>query len=127
MGIGFGFRFYDDAEKTRARMRAEIDRDVAQNQVFLSDRLNHGGRLAWLERLRAAVASGTERSLSDSIRGLMNSTYMRRKPRSFDEYVEVQVPWNAHEVLGEGEFNRFYIRALCLRAIEEGRYLEIYR
>jgi hypothetical protein len=27
---------------------------------------------------------------------------------------------NAHEMLAEGEFNRFYIRALCLRAIEDG-------
>jgi hypothetical protein len=74
MGIGFGFKFYDDAEKTRAHMRAEIERDVAQNQVFLSDRLNHGGRIVWLEKLRAAVASGSERSLSDSVRGLMNPT-----------------------------------------------------
>jgi len=27
---------------------------------------------------------------------------------------------NAHEMLAEGEFNRFYIRALCARAIEDG-------
>jgi hypothetical protein len=27
---------------------------------------------------------------------------------------------NAHEMLAEGEFNRFYIRAICLRAIEDG-------
>jgi hypothetical protein len=27
---------------------------------------------------------------------------------------------NAHEMLAEGEFNRFYIRAVCLRAIKEG-------
>lgn len=27
---------------------------------------------------------------------------------------------NAHETLAEGEFNRFYIRAVCLRALQEG-------
>jgi hypothetical protein len=127
MGIGFGFRYYDDEAKTRERMLAEIDYDVAQQHLFLSDRLNHGGRVAWLEMLRAAVKSGTERGLSDSIRGRLNPTYLRRKPRSFDDYVEVRMPHNAHEVLGEGEFNRFYIRALCLRAREEGRSLVIYR
>lgn len=37
------------------------------------------------------------------------------------------MPSNAHETLSEGEFNRFYIRALCLRAINEGRELEVYR
>jgi hypothetical protein len=35
---------------------------------------------------------------------------------------------NAHEMLGEGEFNRFYIRGLCLRAIEDGiPDVEVYR
>ena len=33
----------------------------------------------------------------------------------------------ASRLLAEGEFNRFYMRALCLRAIEEGRTLEVYR
>ena len=28
------------------------------------------------------------------------------------------MPSNAHEILAEGEFNRFYIRALCLRAVD---------
>lgn len=30
-------------------------------------------------------------------------------------------------MLAEGEFNRYYIRALCLRAIEEGKKLKVYR
>ena len=34
---------------------------------------------------------------------------------------------DAAAVMAEGEFNRFYIRALCIRAIDEGRELEIYR
>ncbi len=40
----------------------------------------------------------------------------------------VKVPRNAHETLAEGEFNRFYIRGLCRRAIDEGlSALEVYR
>jgi hypothetical protein len=27
---------------------------------------------------------------------------------------------NAHEMLAEGEFNRFYIRGLCVRALADG-------
>jgi hypothetical protein len=33
----------------------------------------------------------------------------------------VKVPINAHLTLVEGEFNRFYMRGLCLRAVEEDK------
>jgi hypothetical protein len=33
----------------------------------------------------------------------------------------VKVPITAHLTLVEGEFNRFYMRGLCLRAVEEGK------
>lgn len=34
--------------------------------------------------------------------------------------IQVKVPITAAETLSEGEFNRFYIRGLCARAIEDG-------
>lgn len=34
-------------------------------------------------------------------------------------YALADVPYTAAGTLAEGEFNRFYIRGLCLRAIEE--------
>lgn len=38
------------------------------------------------------------------------------------------VPHNAHITLADGEFNRFYLRALCVRADQDGiEHLEIYR
>lgn len=40
---------------------------------------------------------------------------------------EKAVPSNAAELLAEGEFNRYYCRALCLRAIAEKRNLTVYR
>lgn len=33
----------------------------------------------------------------------------------------MKVPINAPQRLAEGEFNRFYIRGLCLRALDEGK------
>jgi hypothetical protein len=39
----------------------------------------------------------------------------------------VKVPYTAAQTLSEGEFNRYYIRALCLRALKEERELEVYR
>jgi len=41
--------------------------------------------------------------------------------------VIARVPLNAHLILAEGEFNRFYIRALCRKAISKGKIIEVYR
>lgn len=39
-----------------------------------------------------------------------------------------KVPVTAPDTLAEGEFNRFYVRGLCLRAIEKGiPEMEVYR
>ena len=37
------------------------------------------------------------------------------------------VPSDAHTTLAEGEFNRFYLRAICLKALEIGAEIEVYR
>jgi hypothetical protein len=42
--------------------------------------------------------------------------------------IVARVPITAAETLGEGEFNRFYIRALCVHAINDGiKTLIVYR
>jgi hypothetical protein len=42
----------------------------------------------------------------------------RKKPTG--GFTSAKVPVNAAEILAEGEFNRFYARGLCLRAVAEG-------
>jgi hypothetical protein len=42
----------------------------------------------------------------------------KRKPKG--GFTMAAVPVNAAETMAEGEFNRFYIRALCQRAIDSG-------
>ena len=42
--------------------------------------------------------------------------------------ISSRIPSNANEILAEGEFNRFYIRALCRRVIAEKiNELEVFR
>lgn len=36
------------------------------------------------------------------------------------------MPSNAHNTLAEGEFNRFYLRGLCLEALQQGKMIEVY-
>jgi|SRR5438093_440866 len=58
--------------------------------------------------------------------GRINATEERRKPKG--GFTTVRVPVTTPEMLAEGEFNRFYLRGLCLRAVAEGiSYLVIHR
>ena len=59
-------------------------------------------------------------------RGYMKNYEQREKPGG--GFTTAKVPKTAPETLGEGEFNRFYARGLCVRVIEEGmNQVEVYR
>ena len=116
--MGLSYVHLDD--RTRNLMIAEIDRDIAVNSLFLSDNLSPQGRADYPELLRTAVRTGTDDALAAAIRGRLNSHEKPRKLKSGEFSKPPVMRSNAHEMLAEGEFNRFYIRALCARAIEDG-------
>lgn len=113
---------------TRTLMVEELEVDVASGVLYLSPRLNDRGLAEYEQLLRTAFSSGNDKSLADEIRSrnLLNATEQRRKPGG--GFSMVRVPVSAPETLAEGEFNRFYARALCRRALDEGAVtLLIYR
>ena len=115
-------------EFTRTLMVEELEIDVANGDLYLSQRLNHRGHVEYEQLLRTAFEEGDYQSLADDIRsrGLLNATEQRQRPKG--GYSTASVPVNAPETLAEGEFNRFYIRALCRRAIDDGvDTVKIYR
>ena len=71
--------------------------------------------------------NGTDASLANQIRinACLNDTFQRRNPRG--GFTTVTMPVNAPETLAEGEFNRFYIRGVCIRALSLHRDVIIYR
>lgn len=101
-------------------MSSEIERDIAANKLFLSDNLNGQGRIDYPHLLGNAARSGSDLTLAADIRSRLNT---HEKPRQLKSGALSKPPVmriNAHEMLAEGEFNRFYIRAVCLRSIEDG-------
>jgi len=113
---------------TRSFMLDEIVHDIAAGNLYYSPRLSPVGRPLYPELLRNAVRSGTDDSLAAELRvsGRLNPTEERRKPKGGT--TTAQVPVTAPETLSEGEFNRFYARGLCLRALAEGiESLVVYR
>jgi len=109
-------------------MLEEIVQDIAAGKLYYSPRLSSVGRALYPELLRIAVQSGSDDSLSAELRvpGRLNTTEEKRKPKGGTTIA--QVPVTAPETLAEGEFNRFYARGLCRRAIAEGiETLIVYR
>lgn len=116
--MGLNYKNLD--QRTRTIMLAEIERDIAGNSLYLSDSLNPQGRADYPRLIRDAARSGSGVTLAAAIQGRLNSHEKPRKLKSGDFSKAPVMRSNAHDMLAEGEFNRFYIRALCVRAIEDG-------
>lgn len=115
-------------ERTRGLMLDEMEYDIAHNQLHISPFLSGQGQRDYTNLLREAIQSGTDESLAERLREHRRilRTLPRRNPRG--GYSIATTPENAAQVLAESEFNRYYIRALARRAIEDGiPELVIYR
>ncbi|WP_114572088.1 hypothetical protein [Exiguobacterium flavidum] len=118
------FRFEDLTPRTRLYMEQELDFDLRQVNHFVSPRLTNDGKVQFHRLLREAMRSGDEQTLAASLEGFFE-TYEARRTTSGVQLVKV--PKNAGESLAEAEFNRYYIRALCLQAGETEETLRVYR
>ncbi len=109
-------------------MLEEIDADIGNRRLYESPRLSVAGQRDYPDLLKRAAASYDADWLAAELRrnSRLNTTEQRRKPKG--GYTTVNVPITAAETLAEGEFNRFYLRGLCRRAIDNGiPSLVIYR
>ncbi len=123
-----GLEYRDLDERTRTLMLDEIDRDSAGGSLYLSDNLTTEGKTEYPDLLRAAAREGNDETLAGEIRGRLKPFEKPRQLKSGGFSKAPKMRSNAHEMLAEGEFNRFYIRALCRRAIEDCKpHLIVYR
>lgn len=106
-------------ERTRSLMLKEVESDDERGELYISSRLSKHGQQDYPHLLEEAVAKYDAAWLADMLRAgnRMNVAEQRRKPKG--GYTVAKVPASAPETLAEGEFNRFYIRALCRRAKED--------
>jgi len=103
--------------QTRNHMTAEIKADIATTKLYLSNRLSGRGRADYPQLLKQAAEGRDDSWLANEVRsnGRLNEMEERRKPKGGTTMA--RVPVTAPETLAEGEFNRFYIRGLCVRAM----------
>ncbi len=100
-------------------MLRELERDVGDDDVYLSPRLTARGRAEWVALLRAAAREHDAAWLAAELRHRRLLQVAERHTRAGQAYTR-GVPADAPATLAEGEFNRLYIRALCARALSEG-------
>lgn len=112
----------------REAMIGEYERDHAAGSIFLSPRLTPIGQKEYPGLLREALARGDD----DSLAGMIKDG---RRLKATEDYTNRQgladtrhISATAADQIAEGDFNRYYIRGLCVRAIELGlAQVEVYR
>ena len=118
---------YENLDPTTRRYAiAELDEDLASGAFHASERLRLTAIADYQHLLREAVRYYDDRWLEERASDLMIDVEPRRT-RSGGQ-TAVKVPEMAARMLTEGDFNRYYMRGVALRAIEEGRQVvEVYR
>jgi hypothetical protein len=115
-------------DRTRALMLKEIERDINAGNLYLSENLSQQGCTDYPRLLRVAAERGSDATFAEALRACLNSHEKPRKLKSGDYSKPPVMRSNAHEMLAEGEFNRFYMRGLCLRVMEDGiKTVVVYR
>lgn len=112
---------------TRQHMIGELDLDIKENRIYFSKRFNSVGKSNWESLLREAILSHNDDWLANELQTrecfLQHETVIRQ-----GKQIIKKVPYDAAITCAEGEFNRFYARGLCSRAISEGiQLVEVYR
>lgn len=118
----------DVNDRIRNIMAAEVAFDEQRNELYMSKRFTPVGAAEYPGILKEAVMSGGDADLATKLRihGCFAETETRRLKSG--KISIAKVPTTAPETFAEGEFNRFYLRALCLVAIADGvEHVEVYR
>ena len=115
-----------EKEEIRKLMLNEFDKDVNEETVYLSKRLKEEYHKLYKEALRKALSEGTPKSLSEEIsqKNMLMSVVSRQTKKGL---IQAKMPSDASATLAEGEFNRYYIRGVCLKAIEKNGKIVVYR
>ena len=122
-----GLNYVDLDETTRDYMLRELASDVAAKKVYISSNFNDTGKKIWLEIFSESIRKYDDEWLAIQLK--RKECFLDKKPfmtktgsTSFRS-----VPYNAAETFAEGEFNRLYMRAICLRALEGPGNVIVYR
>lgn len=105
--------------RTRMLMLAEVRCDLKRNNFHISPYLSGQGIHDFADLLKIAIREGDEESLAEALNQKRRIARTANRRRPSDGYTIVTVPVNAAEMIADDTFNRYYIRAICLRALAD--------
>lgn len=102
----------------RLLMVEELDLDISRNKLYQGKRLTTFGLQGWASALRIAFEAGNDTTLESwlSQPGRLETTEQYTRDGITRSR---KVPVTAARTFAEGEFNRFYIRAVCRQAMNQ--------
>ena len=115
------FTFKNLTQEVRHEMLNELISDIEDKKTYLSNRLTEAGKEIFVDALKNSIQSGDELTFEEAI-----ANYF--EPNEVVQGKSKKVPANAAQLLSQGEFNRYYIRGICLVALQKKlEEVEIYR
>lgn len=122
------FQWRDLSPAIREFMLDECEQDIAQGKLYNSKRFTPAGCTAYLQILRDALLNGDEQSLADALRACGAFKSHEERQLKTGKVTVAAVPTTAADTFASGEFNRFYMRALCRHAVASGKkWVTVYR
>lgn len=111
----------------RALMLDELQHDAEHNSLYINPLLKPDSAAAYLPLLLAALENGTPESFAAALAAadllLAEHSYLRQCRE-----VTAKLPANYAQTLASGEFNRYYMRAVCCSALQQAApAVETYR
>lgn len=118
---------YADLDATTRRYSlAELDHDAERGAVVMSERIRPALAPDYQRLLREALRYYDDQWLEERIGDMLVDFEQRRTPSG--GVTTAKLPTYAARVIAEGDFNRYYMRGVCARALDEGRQeVEVYR
>jgi hypothetical protein len=115
------FEFRELVAGVRQLMVAEVQNAIESGTLYYSKRFNDTGNAAWPSLLLQAAQSYDEHWLASSLdsKSAFKESEGRATPKG--GHTTAHVPDTASETLADAEFNRYYMCAVCRKAIAEGK------
>jgi len=107
------FRFNNLNEEIRNLMKLELNMDQNNNNIYFSKRFTIDNN-KYINMLQTAIETGNNQTLA-----MMIQNYLERTEQS--------IFTDASETLADGEFNKYYMRAISIDAINKSKQVQVYR
>ncbi len=122
-----GLTYADLDETTREYMLKELSLDIDEKKINYSNYFNETGKKVWLAKFKEAIQNHDDDWLADQLRRNVCFLTSKSFTTKTGKTSVRSVPHTAAETFAESEFNRLYMRAICLRALDGSGKVVVYR